>query len=409
VTTAEAPACASAASAAPVRVDTPATPHARRAAAASLAALALGHLAVDCCSGIWPVFKTVAGLDLARAGLIATVGSMSGNGLQLAFGGLADGGRRGLLLVVGVASAASVTFVPWAAGSYLLMALLVMASQIGSAAFHPSASGAATTIAPRRAGFMLGLFPSGGYVGYALSQIVFTSVYARHPRATPLIGLLPLAAAAAIAAVVPRTPPRPRGSGLRWQTVREARRALGPLFLVQVCASAVNTTLIFLLPDLLQQRAAPRFVVEGGGHFALVAGGCLALLPAGAASDRWGARRVLSAANLASGVLFLALLSSTRGSWGDLALVLAFGTLNGVNSVVAVSEGSRVLPGHASAVSALLMGLPWCIAALGPVIGGVLADPARGGTAAAALGWFALLLPCAFLAGLSFRSVRAAS
>ena len=202
---------------------------------------------------------------------------------------------------------------------------------------------------------------------------------------------------------MPQTRPRPPGSGLRWAALVAARHALGSLFLVQACASAVNTTLIFLLPDLLLQRRAPSWMVEGGGHFALVAGGCLALVPAGHMADRWGARRVLSAANLASGALLLALLARTRGSWPDLALVLAFGALNGVNSVVAVSEGSRVLPGHASAVSALLMGLPWCVAALGPVVGGLLADPDRGGTPSSALGWFALLLPLAFAASLFVR------
>ena len=376
-----------------------------RQAAVGLAALTLGHLAIDCCAGIWPVFKTVAGLDIARAGLIATVGSMSGNGLQLAFGGFADRGFRKRLLVLGVAAAASVTFVPWVRGSYLLMAALVIVGQVGSAAFHPSAAGVATTIAPRRAGFMLGIFLAGGYVGYSLSQLVFTGVYAAAPLATPLIAVLPFCAAAGVAAYVPRTAPRPPGSGLAWRSLVAARRALGPLFAVQVLASAVNTTLVFLLPDLLLQRHAPAWMVEGGGHFALVAGGCLALLPAGHASDHWGARRVLSLANLGSTALLLTLLARTRGSWPDLALVLAFGALSGVNSVVAVSEGSRVLPGHASAVSALLMGLPWCVAALGPVVAGVLADPARGGTPSAALGSFALLLPAALAASL-FVSAR---
>jgi FSR family fosmidomycin resistance protein-like MFS transporter len=375
-------------------------------AAARLAALAVGHLAIDCCAGIWPVFKTVAGLDIARAGLIATVGSMSGNGLQLAFGGFADRGGRRRLLVLGTASAAAVTFVPWAAGSYLLMAALVMTSQIGSAAFHPSAAGAAATIAPQRAGFMLGLFLAGGYLGYALSQLVFTAVYAASPFATPLIGLVPLCAAAAVAATLPRSARPALATGLRARALVESRGALGPLFLVQACASGVSTTLIFLLPDLLLERSAPSWMVEGGGHFALVAGGGLALVPAGHASDRWGARRVLSGANLLSGALLLALLARTRGSWPDLALVLAFGALNGVNSVVAVSEGSRVLPGHASAVSALLMGLPWCVAATGPMIAGRLADPSRGGTPSAALAWFVLLLPVAFAASLFVRPRR---
>ncbi|HVO12775.1 MAG TPA: MFS transporter [Vicinamibacteria bacterium] len=208
-----------------------------RTAAWSLLALAGGHFATDCCSGIWPVFKTVAHLDLALAGLIATVSSMAGNGLQLAFGAFADRDGRKRLLVIGVASAAAVTFVPWARGSYLVMALLVMAAQIGSAAFHPAAAGAASSLSRRRAGFLLGLFFAGGYLGYSLSQFLFTAVYHAAARATPLI-----------------------------------------------------------------------------------------------------------------------------------------------------------------AVSALLMGLPWVVATLGPLLGGLLADPARGGTPARALGWFALLIPLALLA-----------
>ncbi len=352
------------------------------------------------------MFKTVAHLDLALAGLIATVGSMAGNGLQLAFGTFADRGGRRRLLVIGVASAASVTVVPWARGSYLAMALLVMAGQIGSAAFHPSAAGAATTLSPRRAGYMLGLFLAGGYLGYSLSQFLFTAVYAASPRATPLIALLPFAAAAAIALRVPKGRRATMVGSVGGAALGRARRSLASLFVVQACTGTVNLTLVFLLPDLLLQRHGPSWMVAGGGHFALVAGGALALLPAGHAADRWGARGALTVANLVS-VLWLAwLLARPSASPADLLLVLAFGTFNGVNSVVAVSEGSRLLPGHASAVSALLMGLPWCIAALGPVVGGVLADPARGGTPAAALVWFALLIPVA-LAAAQFVRPRA--
>jgi hypothetical protein len=112
---------------------------------------------------------------------------------------------------------------------------------------------------------------------------------------------------------------------------------------------------------------------------------------------------VLTVANLASGLVLGWLLLRGSASALDLLLVLAFGALNGINSVVAVSEGGRLLPGHASAVSALLMGMPWCIAALGPVVGGVLADPVRGGTPAAALGHFALLVPAALVAALFVR------
>ena len=162
---------------------------------------------MDCCSGIWPVFKTLAHLDIVAAGLIATIGSMTGNGLQIVFGLLADRGWRKRLIVAGAAVAGAVTFAPWAVRSYPVMGALVLATNVGSAAFHPSATGAAASLSRRRVGFMIALFLSGGYLGYALSQFLFSAVHESAPGLTPVIALLPLAMAAAIAVGLP---PRPR-------------------------------------------------------------------------------------------------------------------------------------------------------------------------------------------------------
>ena len=131
----------------------------------TLLALAGGHCAVDCCSGIWPVFKTLAHLDIATAGLIATIGSVAGNGLQLAFGVLADRGFRKRLIVTGVALAGTVTLTPWAVRSYPIMGALVLVTNVGSAAFHPAATGAAASLSRRRVGFMIAVFLAGGYLG----------------------------------------------------------------------------------------------------------------------------------------------------------------------------------------------------------------------------------------------------
>jgi len=377
------------------------------AVGASLLALAGGHFAVDCCTGIWPVFKTLAHLDIARAGLIASVGSMAGNGLQVAFGFAADRGWRRRLVVGGVCLAGAVTLVPFAVRSYLLMFALVLASQIGSAAFHPSATGAAGALSRARTGLMIGLFLSGGYGGYSLSQLLFSSVYRHSPALTPLIALLPLGAAASIAlrrqpaAPAARSDREPRGA------MRVPVRLLAPLFAVQVFTNAVSSSLIFLLPDFLLARGAPAWMVEGGGHFGLVAGGCLGLLPAGHAADRWGARRVLLAANGATLVLLALLLGRSSASAVDLGLVTAFGAFNAMNGVVSVAEGNRLVPGQASGVSALLMGLAWCVGALGPVTAGWLADPMRGGTPAGALAWLAFALPLALVASFGVKARRA--
>jgi FSR family fosmidomycin resistance protein-like MFS transporter len=381
----------------------------RRAASAfwTVLALAGAHAAVDCCSGIWPVFKTLARLDIATAGLIATIGSMTGNGLQVAFGLLADRGWRKRLIVTGVAVAGAVTLAPWAARSYPVMGALVLTTNVGSAAFHPSATGAAANLSRRRVGLMIALFLSGGYLGYSLSQLLFSGVYRSAPALTPVIALLPLAMAGAMAAGLPasgRAGPHP---GLEWRTLRGHARSLAPLFAVQTLAGAVNVSLVFLLPDLLESRHAAPWIVGGGGHFALIAGGALSLVPAGHASDRWSARRMLVFANVTTAVALGLLLLRGSASTLDLLFVTAVGAFNGVNNIAAVAEGNRLLPGQASAVSALLMGLPWCVASLGPVVAGVLADPARGGTPAGALGWFMLLMPLGLVAALSARSRKA--
>ncbi len=368
--------------------------------------LAAGHAAVDCCAGIWPVYKTLAQLDLAKAGLIAMAGSMAGNALQILFGVLADRGWRKPLLVWGVALAGAVILVPFTA-SYAVMFALVLVTYIGSAAFHPSGTGAAGSLSRARTGVMIAVFLAGGYLGYSLSQIVFSALYETSVRLTPLLLLVPLGAAAGLALRVPATP-------ALTQSRHETRRLLAvhwaplfSLFLVQVFAAAISVGLIFLLPDLMLERQAPGWIVRGGAHFALVAGGCLSLIPAGHAADRWGARRVLLLANTLAGVLLLALLARHEASAVDLALVAAFGALNGVNGVVAVAEGNRMLPGLASGVSAFLMGLPWCFAATAAAVAGALADPARGGTPTQALTYLSLVIPLALAASFSVRSGRA--
>src|SRR5512136_2819042 len=79
------------------------------------------------------------------------------------------------------------------------MFALVLATQLGSAAFHPSATGAAGALSRSHTGLMIGLFLSGGYVGYSLSQVLFSSIYRHSTTLTPLIALLPIVAAISIA------------------------------------------------------------------------------------------------------------------------------------------------------------------------------------------------------------------
>jgi FSR family fosmidomycin resistance protein-like MFS transporter len=380
---------------------------AARLPVAALGALVLGHAAVDLCTGIWPVFKTLAGLDLARAGLIATVASMIGNGLQPMFGLIADHGRGRRLLVGGMLLASAVTFLPLALpfGELVLFAL-VMTTYLGSSAFHPSGTGAAGALGGERKGLVVGLFLTGGYVGYAASQGLFSTLWAAPGRPTWLIGVVPLIAAG-ILLRAPIDRPRRHGS-LRdvFAAFHAHRRTFLALFTIQVFTTAAQVALIFLMPELMLAHGQPAWMAHGGAHAALVLGSALSLVPGGLLADRLGARRVLVACNLACIALGAAVLLVTPPAPVQLLLLTLFGAAIGVNNVVAVAEGNRLLPGQAGTASAVLMGLPWVFAATASAIAGALADPAHGGSVFSALAWMGLSLPLALIAAASLRPAK---
>ena len=360
--------------------------------AVGLLALAFGHLAVDSCSGIWPIFKTLAGLDLAWAGLVATIAGMSGNILQLLFGFLADRGLRRAVLVTGIAASGAVAAVSLTTNATWHVVLVTLAA-LGSGAFHPTAAGAAGSMGGARKGVFVALFLAGGYAGYGFSQLAFATLYQWTPALTLVLAGLPLLAALANG-VFPPPLVTPAAGGVRaWATsIARALPRLSPLFAIQLLSSAAVVSVVFLLPDLLLARAAPYWMVAGGAHAAFVLGGCASLLPSGHLADRYGARTVLVISNVLAGIALAGLLGWGHGV-ASLGLVAAFGFFSGANNVVVVAEGTRLFPDRAAATSAILMGLPWCLASLSPAVAGLLATPDFTGSPAVTLGIMGLAMP----------------
>ena len=52
----------------------------------NLLILVVCHFVLDFFTGIWPIYKTIAGIDMAKAGLIAGITGFIGEALQLFFG-----------------------------------------------------------------------------------------------------------------------------------------------------------------------------------------------------------------------------------------------------------------------------------------------------------------------------------
>ncbi len=366
--------------------------------ASVLMALWLGHFTVDSFTGIWPIYKTLANLDLMKAGLIMAIGGFIGNSLQIIFGFLGDKGWSRFLLCLGVLAAGAVVMVPYVDNSnYFLMGILVMVTFLGSSAYHPSGVGTASSLSARKVGKMTALFLSGGFVGYAFSQLLFTKIYLA-TGGKPAIMLI-----MAIFTVVMLfffSPPPSKQAKLQtsfWAATQGFRKSLTFLYVVMVCAAGVNMAQVFLLPDLLLAKKASQWMVYGGGHMFMVLGACSGLLPAGHLADKYGPRQVMLGGLIALAILLPITARFESGS--SLALVVLLfllGFSSSTCNVVGVTYGSRLMPKHTRTVSGLLMGAAWCIAGVSTFIGGWLADPKHGGSPENAFNWLITAVVVAF-------------
>src|SRR5258708_30814576 len=95
--------------------------------------IACVHFMIDFMLSIWPVYKTMIGLDIGTAGLIAVAGILLGEVAQLFFGTLIDKGYQKSLLILGPLLAACATLFPYVSGIFPFF-ILILGTSIGSAA-----------------------------------------------------------------------------------------------------------------------------------------------------------------------------------------------------------------------------------------------------------------------------------
>ena len=359
-------------------------------------ALAACHWLGDCYGGIWPIFKYLAGLDLARAGFIATVTMLLGAGLQPLFGVWSDrGGQRGLVLWgAGLASAgrllgplylseASLSPLAW----YGLMLLILLIVRVGQGMYHPSATSAAGNLNSNRRSMFVSMFIAAGMFGFATSQGLFSFVFGKTAAHTEIM-LIPAAMILLLGWVWCRPAPIPRedahGRRHRISDLAAIRWPLFVLFLFEVMIGGWFHGIIFLMPEFLEKNAYPVWMVQGTGYFFWVAGSAALMIIAGHLSDRFRGTGVLTAfTGLGLLFYFTAVLSGPIPWWTMLLLLFAAGGCIGSANPMAVAMGQRLDPRHTSLISGILMGLAWAVASPADWIVGVLAQqPALGITGA---------------------------
>lgn len=363
----------------------------------SLMLLWISHFLVDFMIGIWSVYKTIAGIDLGIAGLIAGLGAFTGEGMQLFFGMLSDRGYTRALIGLGALSASVSAFMPYSENIFLLFFIYLLTC-IGSGAFHPSASSSVGSLSDDRKGFAMAVFASGGAFGLAVSQILFSHTYHYLEGHTCFLTIPTLLLCFVLYNSTSITRPAAQKSGkkLDWKWIKSffQNRDLTLLYLTQVLNQSMMWGMIFLLPDVLVSRSYDTWIAFGAGHFFFIIGGAIAMIPGGYLADKYSSRQVMMFSPLIGLAAFLIFILNPALPASLLFIILfVVGASIGVVSPVLVAYGHKLLPDSPGLVSALLMGMAWCLSELiGPGGGGMISRFFEEDAAAKALVCLSFLL-----------------
>lgn len=338
----------------------------------------MGHALVDIMIGFWAVYKTLAHLDLAIAGLIAGLSPFIGESAQVFFGSLGDRGYRKALLIFGLLGCAGGGLISYTE-NYWILFLLYLIICIGSGAFHPTAVAITSSLTQNRKGLFVTIFASGGSIGLAFSHIIFTHWYNYHDGNTliltlPVILLCLFILFVQLPGATPQQTKAANEHGFFAMKKLFRTPELLYLYISQVCFQSIYWGAIFLLPDVLSTKGYEPWISYGGGHLCYILGGALMMIPAGYLSDLYSPKRVLLFSSaIGMVVYYIFLFSPLLSAPAVLTLLFGIGASMGLSHPVAVSFGHKMLPSHPGMVSAFLMGLVWCISeSVGPGGGGVL-------------------------------------
>ena len=342
-----------------------------------MALLSSGHLATDFANGalpaLLPFLKERFSLSYTAVGGVVLASQASSSLIQPLFGLWSD--RRGAmwLLPSGVALAGIGIALAADAPSYWLVLLLVLASGLGSAAFHPEGSKFAGFVSGRRRASGMAWFSLGGNVGYALGPVAATAVVTALGLRGGLVLAVPsLAVAVAILATTPYLRGfAPEATVARAHQGADDRWAMKLLLGVIALRSVAWFTLIAFVP--LWEVSLGHSKSHGNHLLALMlfSGGVGTLL-FGPLADRFGRKPVLLGSVIATGPLVL-LFVLVGGVPGAIALALVGACIVGTFGVTMVM-GQEYLPNHIGMASGLVIGLSVGLGGVAAVVLGRVAD-----------------------------------
>ncbi len=313
--------------------------------------IGLAHFFVDTMLGIWPIYKSMVEIDIAKAGMIAAAGAFIGEGSQFIFGSFSDKGYRKLLVILGLIIVISAVFFTYTSNEKVLF-FLYLATCIGSACFHPCAASLVGHLVPERRGLFMAIFAAAGSLGLATSQLVFNHVYVwcegqTSILALPIMGL----------AIVMMYYRFPKGAIQLQEELNHSHRSfkdfihffknssLRGLYFSLIANQAILWGTIFILPDVLKTLGHNEWICFGGGHLCFIMGAACMAIPGGYLADLYSARQVMLYGGIISFITFYFILfSGGISSFIILSALFVLGSTLALISPLAISIGVRLEP-----------------------------------------------------------------
>ncbi|MDF1524174.1 MAG: MFS transporter [Trueperaceae bacterium] len=360
-------------------------------------------------AALLPTLQVRFGLtETVLAVLVATL-SFSSSVTQPLFGGIADRYGRRLMAALGVATSSMLLSLIAIAPSPVWLFALLFVGGLGSAAFHPAATGLARGLGGPRKGLAVSVFSSGGTLGLAVGPLVIGALaMSGRLDLSPWLMLPGLVGALALYRWMPAQPRPPRAQRPKLVDLSLLRGPVGLLALAGILRSISFVTFTNAVPLWLvgtrgfAPDAAVVFWTLTTFSFAAGVGGILS-----GALERRVPLQVLITGSMLFAMVPLGLLFVVPiGGFGYFVAVAIAGALVNGGLPLMIVAAQDLAPHAMGAASGLMMGFTWGMA--GVLYIGIGALQEAFGVQAAMAGSFLTLLPGALLAFTVLRRHRAA-
>lgn len=339
--------------------------------------IAAGHAIHDTYTGflppLLPHLMTSLALNNTQAGLLSTFLQFPSI-FQPVIGVLGDRvSLRWIVIIAPALTAILMSMLGWS-NSYLLLAVILLAAGLSSAAFHATAPVLAGALSGQEVGKGMGFWMVGGELGRALGPIIIvTTLHFMSLQAASWL-MIPGILASFLLALRLRSAPetfQPQENPASWAVMKAILPLFIPLMGLIAARSLMLAALSTYLPTYLTQTGSAIWTAGAALTFVEIAG-IAGAYAGGLASDRFGRSRVLAITMLVSSI-FLLLFLQLNGGVKLMALIFSgFFALSIAPVIMAIVQ--ETYPHQRSLANGVYMALSFLIRSAATILFGIVGD-----------------------------------